>query len=99
MPKMIIIECSDEEADRMVEQLKNLIGTDRVVILRLDARNFVRQPVMHVGRRFFEDVAERVFHGVLVYPHAGSELIAPEVSKRSLKSLLVTIRFMLHFDI
>ena len=26
MPKMIIIECSDEEADRMVEQLKNMIA-------------------------------------------------------------------------
>ena len=26
MPKMIIIECSDEEADRMVEQLKNIIA-------------------------------------------------------------------------
>ena len=25
MPKMIIIECSDEEADRMVEQLKNMV--------------------------------------------------------------------------
>ena len=26
MPKMIIIECSDEEADRMVEQLKNMVA-------------------------------------------------------------------------
>lgn len=26
MPKMIIIECSDEEADHMVEQLKNMIS-------------------------------------------------------------------------
>ena len=26
MPKMIIIECADEEADRMVEQLKNMIA-------------------------------------------------------------------------
>lgn len=26
MPKMIIIECSDEEADHMVEQLKNMIA-------------------------------------------------------------------------
>ena len=48
MPKMIIIECSDEEADRMVEQLKNMVLN--TFLIRLVAHKYknLKHSIIHL---------------------------------------------------
>ena len=80
----------------MVEQLKNLFGRQRILILTLNAGHFARNAPMHILGRLLVNVAITVFHGVFVHPHTGSELVAAKISQRGSKSLFVRVCFLFH---
>ena len=63
----------------VVQQIENLLGRQRVRILLLHTRNLVGNTPVHLFRRALVDVAERIFHGIFVQPHASSQLVTAKI--------------------
>lgn len=79
-----------------VEKAKYLLHTHRVGIIAFDACNFRSDAMVHVGRRFFKNVAKRILERILRHPDFGSQLVAAKIFKRGIVSLFVGIIFLFH---
>ena len=83
----------------MVEQVKKFLCTECVRILSLDAGHFIGDTPMHVLRRLFVDVTERVFHSIFIYPDTCGKFIAFKILQWSVIGFIVAVRFLFHFCI
>ena len=80
-----------DDVAEVVEQTEYLVLRHRVLVLLLYAGYLAGYPSVHVLGRALVDLPEAVLHGILVHPHAGSQLVALKVVHRGLKRLLVGI--------
>ena len=80
----------------MVEQAEQLLCAQSVRILGFDASHFVRNAPVHVLRRLFIDMPERIFHRILVHPYAGSKLVSFKIIQRGIIRFVVTVRLFFH---
>ena len=91
--------CRDDILE-MIQEIEDFLGADRILVFLLDTGNLVSNTPMHVGRTLLIDITETVFHGVLVHPHTGGQLITTKVFQRSLKRFLIRVCLLIHrFDI
>ena len=80
----------------VVEQAEDLVSAHRVGVALFDAGYLAGDAAVHVGGCLLVDVAERVFHGILVDPYLGGQFVAVEVCKGGLIGLVVGVRFLFH---
>ena len=82
--------CRHDVAE-VVEQGMHLVGTHGVGVLLLDACHLVGDTPVHVFGRLFVDVAETVFHRVLVHPYACGQFVAFKILQRGLICLIMRV--------
>ena len=80
----------------VVKKVEHILRTHRIGILVLNTRNLICQAPVHIDRRLLKDIPKGILHGILVHPHAGSQLIAIEISQRGLKRLIIRVNFSFH---
>ena len=81
------------DVTEMVEQRENLLLRKRVRVFLLDAFDFGSDALVHLARRSFVDVSERILEGVLADPHRGGEVVPVEILLR-LGNRIVVIDFL-----
>ena len=64
----------------VVQQAEEFFGSQCVGVLGFDAGYFIGYSPMHVFRRFFVNISERIFDCVFVHPNPCSQFVALEVS-------------------
>ena len=64
----------------VVQQVENLLCGHRVLVLLLYSGYLVGNAPVHLFGRLLIDVAKRVLHGILVYPHPGGQFVTAEIS-------------------
>ena len=77
----------------MVNHIEHLLGAHRIVIVVLYSRDFIGYSPVHICGRLLIDVACAVFHGILVDPYSGCQLIAVKIGERGTVCFVVRICF------
>ena len=69
-----------DENTEVVQQVEEFFGSQCVRVLGLNTGYFIGYSPMHVFRRLFVNISERVFECIFVHPNPCSQFVALEVS-------------------
>ncbi len=79
-----------------VEQTEHFRLVHRLRIVALHTRDLRGKTPVHVGWALLIDIAIRILQGIFTNPHTGGELIATEIFKRRLVSVIIRICCLFH---
>ncbi len=70
------------DVTEMVEQFERLLLRQGIGVFPLDTGDLGGDAFVHLARRFFVNVSERVLEGVLAHPYRGGKIVSVEIDFR-----------------
>ena len=80
----------------IADQIKDLFLRHRIVVFLFNPDYFLRYTPVHIVRRLFINIPERIFQRIFVDPNTRSQFVAFEIFTRSLESLIVGVSIFFH---